>query len=224
MKMKMLSNKKLFAFDMDGTLFSAKPFLWKSYNRATERFNNLYEQNTSTPSDVEIFNCVGLPVKQMVTHLYPTLEESEKKEISKLILEEQTLAIREKKGLIFDNVEQTITKLHKTHKLAIASNGRKAYISSILETYDFKKYFQPLIHIDNEQIHTKDEILKTYLKKLSLTKEDLVMVGDRKSDIEAARKVGCTFVGCNFTNFGHLDEIRGADVLINSLDEILDYL
>ncbi|HNX60143.1 MAG TPA: HAD hydrolase-like protein [Spirochaetota bacterium] len=45
------------------------------------------------------------------------------------------------------------------------------------------------------------------------------MVGDRKSDMVAARENGAYFIGCAFGHAGD-DEISGADAIVYNMKEI----
>ena len=45
------------------------------------------------------------------------------------------------------------------------------------------------------------------------------MVGDRASDVDAARTVGCHFVGCDYGH-GHRDEIEGAGPLVQDFADL----
>lgn len=48
-----------------------------------------------------------------------------------------------------------------------------------------------------------------------------VVVGDRLSDIQAAKDNGLLAIGVNF-DFAHPSELKQADQVINSLKELLD--
>lgn len=97
------------------------------------------------------------------------------------------------------------------HQLAVASNGRTRYIETVLATCDLAPLFAPLITAD--QVGEKTAVLRRYLATLAVAPARAVMIGDRASDVSAARAVGCGFVGCDYGH-GHRDEIAGAGPLV----------
>lgn len=70
-----------------------------------------------------------------------------------------------------------------------------------------------------EQIETqnKADLVKAILQKYELDKG--VVVGDRLSDIKAAKENGLTAIGCNF-DFAQEGELIHADIQINDLIEL----
>jgi phosphoglycolate phosphatase-like HAD superfamily hydrolase len=53
----------------------------------------------------------------------------------------------------------------------------------------------------------------------TLPPRGVVMVGDRTSDVEAARAVGCHFVGCDYGH-GYRHEIEAAGPLVNRFSDL----
>jgi phosphoglycolate phosphatase-like HAD superfamily hydrolase len=131
--------------------------------------------------------------------------------------------IADKGGNIFEGVYESISSLHKNgFKLAIASNGRHPYLSQILKSFELEDFFVPLIAINDEEISVKSDILKAYMKKYNVSKDELLMVGDRSSDLEAAEEVCCAFIGCDY-GFA-ANEIKNAEIVVSSFAQILNYL
>ena len=83
-------------------------------------------------------------------------------------------------------------------------------------------FFIPLVTINDTTITKKADILKTYMDQFQLTAEEIVMVGDRSSDLEAARIVNCQFIGCDYGFAAH--EIAAADRVVKDFKDILQYL
>lgn len=60
-------------------------------------------------------------------------------------------------------------------------------------------------------------VLRFY--RLALPPAQVVMIGDRASDVEAAQAVGCRFVGCDYSH-GHGAEIAAAGPLVERFADL----
>ena len=75
----------------------------------------------------------------------------------------------------------------------------------------------------------KDEVLQKALRMLAektgLGKEDTVMVGDRKFDVEAAEKLGVPGIAVSY-GYGPLEELQkaGAKMIASSVQELREML
>ena len=108
--------------------------------------------------------------------------------------------------------------------LAVASNGRTRYVETVLTTYGLSELFVPLITAD--MVGDKTAVLRAYLERLSVPPSATAMIGDRASDVAAARAVGCHFVGCDYGH-GYRAEIAAAGPLVSrfaDLPEVIQQL
>lgn len=220
-----LDHKKIkaLAFDVDGTLFSSEAIILNTYIESIQRFITSSGKNVAIPTKEKILEQVGLPVKQIFKNLLPELLESERDSISDNVLILLCEKISQKKGLLYDGVQETVKELYnKGYILCVASNGRAAYINSILETYNLKQYFRDLIVIDYTNICSKGDILKAYLKNLGLIGDQLLMIGDRMSDLEAALDANSPFAFCDY---GHAEvgEINSFSIELKNISELLRF-
>jgi phosphoglycolate phosphatase-like HAD superfamily hydrolase len=76
--------------------------------------------------------------------------------------------------------------------------------------------------VDNDTVRTKGEILARYRDELGI-EDRLVMVGDRRSDLLAARQNGAYFIGCAFGHAGDA-ELGDADIVVRSYAEMAEHL
>jgi phosphoglycolate phosphatase-like HAD superfamily hydrolase len=63
----------------------------------------------------------------------------------------------------------------------------------------------------------KADLVRTILKKYNIT--NAAVVGDRLSDIKAAKDNGLVAIGCNF-DFSQEEELAQADIVIDGLIEL----
>ncbi|MDH5680240.1 MAG: NIF family HAD-type phosphatase [Spirochaetota bacterium] len=212
-------------FDMDGTLFSSEDMIVPTYERGIRSFNEKHPGlSQAIPTQEELISLLGFPINHIYQTLFPDLSPDKRKEIRALILARLIEAIRNREGILYQGVEETLNSLYdKSYQLYIASNGQSEYLEAILETYDLKKLFHPIITLNYRDICDKGDILLSYQKKHQFDRATVVMVGDRDSDWEASRKLGSGFMACDYGH-GHPSETDQADIILRAFPEILSHL
>ena len=105
------------------------------------------------------------------------------------------------------------TTLHAAgYTLAVASNGRTRYVETVLATYGLADLFIPRVTADDGRRQDRRSCATTCYRWPSI-RDAVVMVGDRASDVDAARAVGCRFIGCDYGH-GYRHEIEHAGPLV----------
>jgi phosphoglycolate phosphatase-like HAD superfamily hydrolase len=214
--------KTLVAFDLDGVLYSAEPFLGEAYREAIARVNGRRPGAfPRVPSTTEIIAHVGWPVPVILSRLFPSVDDEAMALIYAETLDVICAHVRRLEGLVFPDVAATLRRLSDAGcLLAVASNGRRRYVEAVLETHDLASHFVPRLSVDGGQAPaTKGDLLRTYMQRYNAGPARTVMVGDRESDVEAAAAVGCLFVGCDYGH-GHRAEIEAAGPVLSSLAEL----
>ncbi len=204
------------AFDMDGVIYTAEDFIAEAYREAIKQSG----LKLPLPSTSQIMEQIGKPIWEIYKNLFPGITQPEMLEFRTYTRKYVVQMVDEKRGRIYEGIPELIESLYGSYSLAACSNGGGRYIETILDTYNLRKYFIPILTLDSENINNKSELLKAYISKNGSNSSSWVMIGDRKTDLEAARYNNCRFIGCTW---GHADdgELRGADVIVNSPEEIL---
>ena len=212
----------LIAFDLDGVLYTSEPFLGEAYREAIANVNARRPGSfPRVPATREILDHVGWPVPVILARLFPTVDPV----AAELLLLETLPVIGQRvargEGMLFPGVPDTLAQLQRAgFTLAVASNGRRHYVETVLATYGLARHFTELVSIDgSERIGNKADILRAYTVRERCLPAALVMVGDRASDVEAAQAVGCHFVGCDYGH-GYREEIAGAGPVVASFDAL----
>lgn len=208
------------AFDIDGTIYDAGDILDEAFGKGIESYiRKRGELTIRKPSREEITATLGLPIKEIFLILFPESDEAARKELADICTENLVKLIREKKGALLDDVFDTIVQLSSEHyKMLVASNGERNYVDAILETYGLKKYFsEPFVYPENDIIN-KTGIIEHYISVLD-DMGQIIMIGDRCSDLEAAVENRIPFIGCAFGHAG-TDEIAGEKYIAHSFKEI----
>lgn len=209
---------KAVAFDMDGTLYSSEPIIARVYAESVTEFNR--QKNTAylSPDFSQIEPLIGQPVRKIYETLFPGISQGEMGILGSLIMRGFQKAIETEGGEIFQDAAETLNALwNRGLKVFLASNGKREYLEAISQKFGLR--FAPFVCVEEQGIQNKSEILAYYLKTYSLKPQEMLMVGDRESDLTAARNNRCPFAGCHFGH-GPLHEIESADVLIDHLSEI----
>ena len=204
----------LVAFDLDGVLYSSEPFLGDAYREAIANVNASRPGSFArVPSTREILDHVGWPIPVIFANLFPDADEQALSALHTETLSVICTHVARGDGILYPDVAETLRLLHdRGLTLAVASNGRTDYVETVLATYRLSDLFIPRVTAD--MVGDKTSILRFYVYRLALDRSAVVMVGDRSSDVDAARAVGCHFVGCDYGH-GYRHEIEAAGPLVD---------
>src|SRR3989339_504603 len=211
---------KTIVCDMDGTLFSSENMVGEAYARAVRAFNREFSRRMRIPTTEVIMREIGRPVEEILKIIFPQLKDSERAFIRTLSRKYLVDLIKEDKGLVYPSVKETIAILKQMgYNLKLASNGGTAYINAILDHYHLSPIFGPFITLNNENLKDKGDVLNLHKSILGLMADEMVMVGDRLQDAQAAEKAGCRFIGVTYGH-GTIRELKSAVKIIRSFHEL----
>ncbi|MGD9763291.1 MAG: HAD family hydrolase [Candidatus Binatia bacterium] len=211
----------LLAFDLDGVLYSSEPFLGDAYREAIEAVHARHPSAFArVPTTHEILAHVGWTLPVIFANLFPGVDPDALTDLHASTLEVICRRVAGREGVLYEGVPAVLRAVRADgHQLAVASNGRARYIESVLATYDLADLFLPRVTAD--EVGDKVAILRHYVNAVGVSPTRAVMIGDRASDVEAARAVGCPFIGCDYGH-GHRDEIEAAGPLIQDFAALPD--
>ena len=211
------------AFDIDGTVFDCGGIIVDAYRRAIPQFSRETGISLGLPAREALLAQMGQNAEGFFSALYPSLDAALYPVLDRFCTAELVSDIRKGKGRLYDGVFRVFElAASRGHGVLIASNGQFDYITAILETHGLDGFLgAPVRTLDYATMTKKGDILARYRSDLGIS-SPLVMVGDRRSDMAAARENGARFVGCAFGHAG--DEVDGADFIARSYAEIASYL
>lgn len=221
------SKLKLLAFDIDGTIFSSEGIILDTYRLSIERFISDTGRKLTIPTVEEIMRQVGKPVKEIFRNLLPELEETGRESISNQVLSILCEKIHAGEGVFYPEAWEVLSLLRKGgYKLVTASNGRKPYIESILSQLKVLDFFEPIVVLDYEKRKHKGEILTHYLNEYKVKPDEILMIGDRDSDYQAAVFAGCPFLFCEYGHAenGEINDFSERISFLKDLPSLLDLL
>ncbi|MEO8605260.1 MAG: HAD family hydrolase [bacterium] len=209
----------LLAFDLDGVLYSSEPFLGAAYQEAIANVNaRLPGAFARVPTTAEILAYVGWTIPTIFANLFPAADAAPLEALHAETLQVICRRVAAGEGTIYPDVASTLRALRDAgHTLCVASNGRTRYVETVLATYAIADAFTARVTAD--MVGDKTSILRFYRYRFGLPVEQVVMIGDRASDVEAAQALGCRFVGCDYGH-GHRDEIEAAGPLVQRFADL----
>ncbi|WP_305452768.1 HAD family hydrolase [Bacillus mycoides] len=208
-------------FDMDGTLFQTDKILELSLDDTFDHLRSLQLWNTITPID-KYREIMGVPLPKVWEALLPNHSNEVREQTDAYFLERLIENIKRGNGALYPNVKEVFSFIKENNcSVYIASNGLTEYLQAIVSYYGLDQWVTEIFSI--EQIHSlnKGDLVKGILKKYDI--QEAAVVGDRLSDINAAKDNGLIAIGCNF-DFAQEDELAHADLVIDDLMELTGIL
>lgn len=214
--------KNYVLFDVDGTLTDNKVGITTCVQLALSHFG-IHEENLDA---LEPF--IGPPLKQSFMKFYGLSDSEAEKAIEVYRSRFSTIGLFENE--MYPGVDQMLCSLRNAgYQICVASSKPTVFVEQILEHFDIKKYFHHVVgsFLDGRRVE-KDEIVEEALRLLGVTEEtkkEAVMIGDRKFDVEGAKRHGVDSIAVAY-GYGTPEELAAAkpDYLVSSVRELEDLL
>lgn len=203
--------KKGIIFDLDGTLWDSCPQITEGWNKAIEECEDIDFKLTIE----DVRSVMGKTPKEIAVTLFNKVTEERAMEIMKKCFEEEEKIIREKGGVLFPKLIETLEELKKDYELFIVSNCQDGYIQDFLDFYKLRSYFKDYENAGRTKLN-KDKNIELVVKRNNLDKA--LYLGDTEGDYKAAKLAGVPFVHAKY-GFG---TVRDAEYSINSFEELKD--
>ncbi|CAM3889806.1 HAD hydrolase-like protein [Lederbergia lenta] len=204
-------------FDMDGTLFQTDKILELSLDDTFNHLRSLNKWDTVTPID-KYREMMGVPLPKVWEALLPNYSNEIREQTDAYFLERLIENIKSGKGALYPNVKEVFSYLiENNYSIYIASNGLTEYLKAIVSYYNLDQWVTETFSIQDIQTLDKGDLVKAIIKKYDIKKA--TVVGDRLSDIKAAKDNDLIAIGCNF-DFAQEDELAQADLVIDNLMEL----
>jgi phosphoglycolate phosphatase-like HAD superfamily hydrolase len=202
---------------MDGTLFQTDKVLELSLEETFNYLRSLNKWNTETPL-AKYRDIMGVPLPKVWKTLLPNHTEMERTTVDAYFLERLIVNIKKGKGALYPNVIETFQFLKQNgYSIFIASNGLIKYLEEIVQCYKLERWVDETFSIEHIDSLNKSDLVRTIVNKYKLSSG--VVVGDRISDINAAKDNNLLSIGCRF-DFAKEEELSQADIVINHLSEL----
>jgi N-acetyl-D-muramate 6-phosphate phosphatase len=131
-----------------------------------------------------------------------------------------------KKFLLVPGVDEMLKQLHGCYPMAVVSARDEHSTMAFLEQFDLAKYFDVIITgLSAEYTKPYPDPVLLAAKKMNVTPENCLMIGDTTVDIRAGKSAGAQTVGvlCGFGEEAELNQM-GADMILKDTPNLLEIL
>ncbi|QDZ89264.1 phosphoglycolate phosphatase [Shewanella decolorationis] len=216
---------KAIAFDLDGTLIDSVPDLAVATQAA------LAELGLATCTEAQVRTWVGngaeMLMRRAMSHALGTDVEQTPLDAAMPIFMHHYQENLEKHSALYADVHQVLQILFDAgFKLAVVTNKPYRFTLPLLEAFKINDFFSLVLGGDSLAKMKPDPLpLEHLLAEWQLDKSELLMVGDSKNDILAAKAAGVASIGLTYGyNYGEDIGLTGPDAVCEQFVEILRWL
>jgi phosphoglycolate phosphatase len=216
-----LNDVKTIFIDYDGTLhnsiFIYAPAFLKAYDYLV--MQGLAEKREWTNKEISYW--LGFNPPDMWKTFLPDLNVDYREQCSNIIAKEMKLHILEGRAKWYQGALDTLEYLkNKGYHLIFLSNCKQYYLDCHLSLFALDRYFEALLCSEQFEFRPKDEIIRKVRDRYP---EPMIVIGDRRQDIEAGKQNNMKTIGCSY-GFSLEGELKEADILIDDIRELKYYL
>lgn len=216
---------KFIAFDLDGTLLDSVPDLAIAADQAVQALGypsvSVEQVRDYVGNGADVL--IGRSLSQSLT-INPELSDELRAEARELFDEfyEQS---GHKLSNLYPTVKETLEELHQAgFTMAVVTNKPSKFVPHILEQHGIAKYFVDVLGGDAFPEKKPNPVALNWLmEKHQVQPLEMLMVGDSKNDILAAKNAGCTSFGLTYGyNHGEPISASNPDFVADKLSELLE--
>jgi len=204
-------------FDLDGTLHDSKSLVLKVHETCVTKL--------SFKLSTEIFlGLFGKPIHEVRKELSIILTNEQISTFLNCYFTKLLEIVNQGQTCLFPGSAEVLNFLKGAGwKLAICTNVHTPFIKVYREIFNLDKWFSGdgtsfyWSGKSEQEDETKEWMIQQILEELN--SKAAIMVGDRKVDIDAARKNNIASIGCLY-GFGSRDELKDADYFLNNIREL----
>lgn len=207
---------KYVLMDLDGTITNPKIGITKSIQKALEYFNIVIE-------DLDLLTKhIGPPLRAGLMEQYGFTAEEAEIAVEKYREYFQEQGIYENE--VYEGMEELLSRLKMDHrKLIVATSKPEAFAKIILKHFKLDHFFDDICGATFDDTRSKKEDVIQYALEKNGIKDlsEVIMVGDRRYDVEGAKTVGINSIGVLY-GFGSREELEvaGADYIATTVGEV----
>ena len=220
-----MSKIKLIAFDLDGTLLDSVPDL------AVAADKTVLALGYPSVSEEQVRDYVGNGADVLITRalsgsitISPDLDldlQVKARELFDNYYEQG----EHKLSHLYSQVKETLVQLHQAgFTMALVTNKPSKFVPDVLEKHHIDSFFSDVIGGDTFAEKKPDPTaLNWLLNKYHLQPQEMLMVGDSKNDILAAKNAGCLSFGLTYGyNHGEPISASAPDFVSDNIADLVD--
>ncbi|UUM30803.1 phosphoglycolate phosphatase [Vibrio japonicus] len=222
----MISNNiKLIAFDLDGTLLDSVPDLAIAADQAVQALGY------PSVSEAKVRDYVGNGADVLIGRsLSQSMTVSEDLDGDLLVKARELFDdFYDKSGHklshLYPAVKETLEELHKAgFTLALVTNKPSKFVPEILEKHGISQFFVDVLGGDAFPEKKPNPVALNWLmEKHNCQPQEMLMVGDSKNDILAAKNAGCYSFGLTY-GYNHGEPIAASqpEFVADTIADLID--
>ncbi|MGI1989134.1 phosphoglycolate phosphatase [Shewanella glacialipiscicola] len=216
---------KAIAFDLDGTLIDSVPDL------AVATQATLAELGLSSCTEAQVRTWVGngaeMLMRRAMTHALGLDVEQTALDAAMPTFMHHYQENLEKHSVLYADVHSVLQTLFDAgYKLAVVTNKPYRFTLPLLNAFGINDFFSLVLGGDTLAKMKPDPLpLQHVLREWQLEKSQLLMVGDSKNDILAAKAAGIASIGLTYGyNYGEDIGLSGPDAVCEQFSDILNWV
>lgn len=204
-------------FDLDGTLTDSAEGVIRSAQYMQEKMG------IEKWADEDLKFIVGPPLMKTFTEDFAM--DTKTAETALAYFRERYTTVGLFENRLYPGTEEMLAALRaKGKRLAVATSKKEETAVRILEHFGVAKYFE-VIGGDNREAgrDNKAKVIAYVLEQMQAEKNNVVMVGDRKFDVEGAHAIGIPCIAVEY-GYGSREEFAacGADTIVSTAEELAE--
>ncbi len=190
-------------FDLDGTLTDPARGITQSIRYA------LLELTGTSPEPEDLTWCIGPPLRDS---LHKILGNGEMADRALVLYRERFSDVGLFENTVYPDIPRVLATLQESgRRMYLATSKPNVYAVRILDHFGLLKFFTKVYGSELDGTRSaKSELLCYLLHRQNLVAADTTMIGDRKYDIEGARRNGMRTAGVTY-GYGSRQELIQAE-------------
>lgn len=196
-------------FDLDGTLTDSKKGIFKSIQYALRRMD------APVPDEIVLTKFIGPPLQDSFIRYCGFTEEQTRRAIT--LFRERYAPKGQFESVAAPGMPELCGELKAQGRtVALSSSKPEKMCVSICRRLGYAPSMSAIAGSPESGDWSKADVIRETLRRLKLTdadKAEILMVGDRKFDVEGAAACGIDCVGVEFFGYAAPDELRDAGAI-----------
>ena len=206
-------------FDLDGTLTDPYEGITRSFQYALEAFGVEEKQEN-------LKKVIGPPLIDAFMEFYGFSRE--KGELAVAKYRERFSQVGLFENAVYPGIPEMLDALKNAGKtICLATAKPEVFAKRILEKFDLAKYFSVVVgaELNGVRNYKKDVIAEVLSQLGNPSLGDVLMIGDRKQDVEGAKACGVAALGVRFgyAEPGELEN-AGCQIYAETVEDLTGYL
>jgi phosphoglycolate phosphatase len=207
-------------FDLDGTVSNPEVGILNGYKYTFPKVN------LTTPNDDVLKKLIGPPLRTVFEKMYGLSSAQAEFAITTYRVYYNELGGAYENEL-YIGMKALLDCLFQQKRILHIATHKGAMAEQILTHFEIRKYFSQIQHYNEEKgITTKEKMIELIMQSEQITdKNNIVMIGDRNTDIEAANYHQIKSIGVTY-GFGSKQELENTKptFLVDTVAELHNIL